>query len=247
MKATPDRIDVKVFTTHPLRRPEGIRALLDAVESIEELVPTHWGHAGTRKVGYSRERVLRDTAELEGDGLVSELVRRRNPRCEGYFIVADRGLKDITFRFEAPLTPDDMERVFRFGDALAERLAPELAFVHPCWYSGKRSQEYCASSVLKSSELITCGPKAVCARTWLGPRLTALFGPALPIPGTTQRPFGDGVQIDLVEIPRELSYAQLEASQRAAMAHLAPLGLFGDYSTFPNYSPGPAWVVPSDW
>lgn len=140
-----------------------------------------------------------------------------------------------------------MRRVFLFGGALAERLAPELAFVHPCWYSGKRSQHYCASGVLNDGDFVRYGPKAVYARTWLGPHLATRFGPGLPIPDTVQAPFGAGVRIDLVQTPWEARYTQVEARQRAAVAHLSPLGLFGDYSRFRDYTPGPEWTAPSDW
>jgi hypothetical protein len=237
----PERLCIRVFTRNLLRSPVGLASLLAAFESIEELRPTHWKCLQKSGGRYDRKQVMDEVLSLSQDFAVPDIIRRKPVRYSAYFSAWNAGLKDVVINFLPPVR--QLELVFRLCDALAEGLEAEFGLVHPYWDLGERSQEYSASGLISLGELQRYGPRAVCARTWFGPHLLKLIGSErLGSCGGCVHPTSwGGVRVDLLDPPWNGTFETLHVQQQAVMARLHPTGVFGDYSRFLHFKPGPSW------
>lgn len=231
------------MTTLALRDLHGIRRLLDGLESVSSLVPTHWGLDERARDTYERSVMERTVCELIDDHYVPGFVRRRSPRYEGYFSAQVTGLNYVKLQFGAP-SGRDLSDVFALGDAMAASLETEYGFVHRVWNLGEISQLYSEAGVIQVDEFQQCGPQSLATRTWFGAHIAALLDRSvLRESGALVRdtPWG-GIQVDLVEAPWETDFETLRRRQMEIMALLQSSGVFGDYSVPFECRPGPQWI-----
>ncbi|MBC8103618.1 MAG: hypothetical protein H7Z41_13660, partial [Cytophagales bacterium] len=216
----------------------------DAFGRDPGLAPTHWGPDSRTRDLFDRDRLIGEVTAYQSEFYVPVLRRRKAPAYEAFFSAKSSGLNYAELRVKGPVQSADAPRFFALGDALANALTPELAFVHPVWNRGEESQLYSASGVLSLKELQEYGLNPVCARTWYGSRLVSEIGrerlaqAGLRIENTR----GGGVRVDLVQDPSQSDFETLQRRQTEAMAALVPSGLYADYTRFNDFVPGPRWV-----
>jgi hypothetical protein len=240
-----DYIRIKLFTTIPLRSGPGLTGMLDAFESVSECRPTHWGREERIQNPYDRQAVMDTVSSFTEEFFTPTLQRRKPPRYEASFTARNAGMKHVSLAFTNGLPDGDMPLAFDLAGALAERLEPAYGFVHPMWdESGELSKSYIASGTFKSPSFNRCGPRALYARTWLGPHLVHLVGRELLTACgclVNDTAWG-GLQVDLVERPEKATFDVLSVRQAEVMKRLQPSGVFGDYSNAARCKPGPKWA-----
>lgn len=237
-----DTVRAAIITTMPLRTVQAVSCLLDALERVPALMPTHWGLDERAREPYTRAAMETAVTALDDDYYVPGFVRRKPPRYQGYFSASNVGLKYVKIQFSAPRAKD-LSDIFLLGEILAEQLKAEFGVVHPIWQEGEGGQWYSEAAVVDIEELQTCGPQAVAARTWFGPHMVRLVGRAIldRAGASVQDTSWGGVQLDLVESPWQAGFETLRDRQLAVMAALQPTGVFGDFATPFDCKAGPHW------
>lgn len=236
----PDKVEATVITKHSLRCYAGLGRLLDAFESIEAFILTHWGLDERVANPYNRDELIATVTTLKSDFYLPGLKRKYAPRYKAYFSAVSEGLNYVTIEFGSELSKKDYKNVFALGDVLAAFLEAEFGIVHYIWFDG--SQEYCASGQITASEFLNYGPTPICARTWLGSHLIKLIGREniLNSGAIIKETSWSGLQLDLVENPWSSDVETLSSQQFSVMNHLKPSGIFGDYGEI-DYKPGANW------
>lgn len=239
--AAPDAATVVVMTRRPLRDPAGAEAILDVLERSKAWTPSHIGPDERARAPYDRAEVARILAlrPADGDGYIG-LRRSKAPRYEASFQTNNAGLKDVQITWPGGLQPAELPDVFALGDALATELAADLAFVGVAWVAGTKGK---GAGSFSAKELQRFGLFTVYPRTWFGPELARRLGrDALARCGAVEDLPSGGVRLDLASPPWAVTAAGLERARKAALATLAPSGLFGDYSKPWRAVPGPRWT-----
>jgi hypothetical protein len=237
----PDTVLITMFSQVPLRSAAGLNGLLDAFESIPECVPTHWGPDERARDPYDRQAMVQTVSSFALEHKFPGLHRRKPPRYEAYFSARDAGMKYVKVEFGAALSDAMMRTPFALADGLAKALEPVYGIVHPIWRLGAISQSYSASGIFKAADFQKCGPRAICARTWFGPKLIdrdVLVAAGCIVKGTAW----GGEQVDLVVRPEAATFEDLSARQAEIMKRLQATGIFGDYSQPLQCKPGPKWT-----
>ena len=240
----PDTIVLTMITRRPLKTAEGLGRLLDAMESVPECAPTHWGPDERARNPYDRTEMADAVTGYPSEFFIPGFRRNKPVRYQGYFSAKNKGLKDVKLDFGTSLRKKNLPQIFSLGAALAEGLEPEVGFVHPIWRLGEASQHYSASGILKSSDLQACGPKPICARTWYGRHIVDLIGrdridrAGIPVMETSW----GGVMLDLIESPWDSDFPVISEKQAAVMSVLEASNVFGDYSDTFNCRPNSNWM-----
>lgn len=248
--APPTVVHIVLLTRVPLRGGPGLGRLLDALEATPDWAPTHAGLDDPPRARYDRRALEGAVGGLRNVVTSPGIVRRAAPRYEGFFAAQDGGTAIVRLDVAVAGDPGVARGAFALGDALADALTPEFGMVHPVW-DGRdpdpRVQRYGASFVIKAKEFDRYGLGSVTARTWLGPALADTFGRLLGdgglagcLPSVRRLEWG-GIEADLASPPWEAGYEELASAQEAAIACLAPAGLFADYSAWSKPKAGANW------
>jgi hypothetical protein len=237
MRVMPDKIRLTLFTVLPLCRKEGLTAFLEGLEA-GGLTPTNWGENERAPNAYDRSVFLAEVADYSPGVRMPGIASRTGLKYTGHFN-ADASVQGVYLEFIGKV---DLRTVFASGSHLAEPLNPLFGFVHPVWLG--KGQEYNVSGRLDRKEFMKFGPRAMCARTWLGRSLVELIGRELLDRSGAVVETASGIEVDLLPEPWERDIEALADAQRRVMAVLAPVGVFGDYAVSRQYKPGQRWAAP---
>ncbi len=241
----PDNVFIELLTCARLHSRDELNRLLMALENSVDGPPTHWGHEDRADVVYQHNNLLDEITSLTGDALVPTLHRRKSPRYETSFSIRRHDFNFVSVEFASGVPDEKLVDVFSLGNALADALQVEFGIVHPVWQLGERSQPYTESGVFSPSELNEYGPRAICARTWLGPSIARMIGRKRLIDAgcfVTDTAWG-GLQIDLLSPPWDATFDLVSAQQTTVMSRLASTEVFGNYcrGSHPT-KPGTRWI-----
>jgi uncharacterized protein YjbI with pentapeptide repeats len=245
----PNVLSILVLSTQPRGGADWTARLLEAFEAAPELAPTHWGPDERARSKYNRADAVAYAAKQEPQIRVPTLRRAALPTYLAYpFESVPTRPFGFKVSFPQGLRAEDVAPIYALGDVLAERMEAEFGFVHPA-FVGEECRDYASTGQYKVTEFEDFGPRAVVARTWLGPHVAGLLGRErlshLAAAGfDVEDMLWGGVRVDLVSPPWEADCATLAERQAQAMDLLCDSGVFGDYSHRWKRTLGPRWVPP---
>ena len=205
--------------------------------------PTLFGTSEGRMVPFNPGD-LGDLVASEGRYATVLLARKAPPRWDGYLAELPLSLSAVGLETRVRLSSKACEEFFRLGSRLAEAIKADFGFVHLVRESGVSvTDAYLASGNLSPEQFQKNGPRAVCARTWLGSHVLDLLGASgrAKLPASSHMTSWGALEIDLVPKPWSATTGELAARQRDVHEALAPSQIQGDYSDFPDYTPGARW------
>lgn len=229
--STYKEVRVEMVTLVELGTREGLKRLLEALESID-LAPTHAGLREDPKDAYDRAAFISTVVDKGSTVLVPSIVRRSHARYTGLFTArrGDLSTVKLAFRGDSGATP------YTAADTLAGALEPEFGFVHPILAAD--DEDWNDAGHVKAPELQKVGIFGLCARTIVGPHVAGLFGAARLAEAGARTTSWGGAILDLASRPWDASVDAMRKRRDEAKAALAPAGIFGD---FDEETPGPRW------
>ena len=227
-----------------MRDQRRLRKVLGVFHAFPEFAPTHWSPVDQRSLPpFEEEEAIHGFVADKHRTAQAVFKRNKNPKYEGFLFATEGKLESIRLKFGKLASGRAYQALYEFGSALAARVEPEFGFVHPNWALGNKSQEYSVAGRITASEIEKYGLRSLCARTWLGPRLTDALGRAVAKCRLVQTSVAKNlVQVDLVEKPWDADFATLSKRLKEVMVILAKTGWFGDYGQFGKYRKGKKWV-----
>jgi hypothetical protein len=240
----PDRVIVQLCFLTPMRNQRRLRRVLWVFHAFPSFAPTHWSPRDERSLPPFGEAVaIRDFIADRHDRAMAVFKRNKNPRYDGFLFARADHLDDMRLKFGKVTSGRAYQALYDFGSALAGRVEPGFGFVHPVWMLGNKSQEYSVAARITAAEIEHYGLRSLCARTWLGPRLTEVLGKSIGKCGLAQRSVAKNLtQVDLVENPWVADFATLGERLEQVMSALTRTGWFGDYAIFGKYKKGKKWA-----
>lgn len=231
----PEQYRIKLFTRERLGGARPLGTLLDLLHR-HGLDPTHADYELPTKGRFDREALM--AAVTGGRQRIVVLARRKAPTATIVTHAQSSGLTAIGIELAGTLA--DAELPYRLGDDLAAAFAVEHGVVHPS-YPGK--WDFNAAGSIELHMLQEFGPLWPAARTWYGPHMLGLLGPALARAGGEQvkTPWG-AVRVDLMPTPWTAAYGTLVKRQAELQKALAGTGIFGDYRHPIRHRRGPRWT-----
>jgi hypothetical protein len=231
-------VHAALFVGGPAKSIEAQTALLGAIASEPETVPTHGSLDERRRLPFSAEALATEAGTNPGASL---LWRLRPPKYWGSVDASKLPIARVLLHYE-DIGQASVGPVCGGIARLVDKLEPAYALLHFKWTDATAEQ---AISMRGFSTKALCyckfGPPGVFVWTWFGPALVERFGmPSLLAQGAISTPWG-GASLPLIEQPWRATFEALRERQVAVDEVLRARGIFGDYSQ-PVPQKGAQWT-----
>lgn len=248
---------IKMYPTVSLKEKENLGELLDAFESINKLIPTHWGNSENIRVEYNREEILDKIFE---ENKVSEihLIRKQSISYAGDFNLnfSPRTFFDFNFNVTASMPDHLWMSLFQLSDQIANIIKPRWAVS-----SVRRQAKYPWTSELEKFHIwmnlcsqpvpvkfLPSGPLGLGSRTYIGGHILDLFGREFieNAPGIVTELAWGGFCIDIVDHPWRVSLDEymkrwIEMMKYFESANVMAIPFFEEDCMSVSFSPNTEW------
>jgi hypothetical protein len=227
-----------------------LKDLLEVFEKSKSFRPAKWKERdGYPKRPYNHNEIIQGIVE-NGEVYIPALYGGRNNPYEMIFFIdssrsetPSKHLNEAFLRIKYPKIKSSMIEIFEFSSALSEIFKPEVGSIQ---FTQIDMRELGWMANMSNCHIQKNGLGALGVRTWFGAHAASQVGlDRLKSCGAIFRETSwGGIELDLFKEPWLVEdFSSLVAAQKQAMSHLAPSGVFGDYSSYPLslYTPAPNW------
>jgi hypothetical protein len=237
----PRMISLDMTGERRLYQRDALAPIIQALADAPLFAPETWGLDERSANPFDTTQALRN-ADGEASQYILQLRRKKRLKHTTFIRLSDRPA--LIVELPEKTRAEDWHHLFSLGDSLSAAYQPDIAWAHlfskvrpPLTTADAETQWLIDSGVVGSSSLYyDYGPGGLGLRTYLGPRLVALFGRDLLLstPAQTTELDWGGIRLDLVAEPWQAAQSELHAAWRVAMEHLRPARVFAEMTLKPN-------------